>query len=336
MSPSRLLSVSVLLSLIAAAAAHGGGDDEDSSADDQHVDLRSKSLILAKIWCLILVFVGTFVGGVSPYFLKWNEAFLVLGTQFAGGVFLGTALMHFLSDANETFGDLTEKEYPFAFMLACAGYLLTMLADCSLAYVYGKKEGQRSRSYGDLELQAGSTVQGKGSSGNGATHHHPPSVAVGSLSDNILLIVALCFHSVFEGIAIGVAETKADAWKALWTISLHKIFAAIAMGIALLRMMPNRPLLSCVSYAFAFAISSPIGVAIGIIIDATTQGAVADWIFAISMGLACGVFVYVSINHLLSKGYIPQRAVSMDTPIHKFLAVTLGVGVIAIVMIWDT
>ncbi|XP_048130544.1 zinc transporter 11 [Rhodamnia argentea] len=336
MSRSFLLFLSLLLSLLIAAAAHGGGHDEqDADHNDPPVDLRSKSLILAKIWCLILVFVGTFVGGVSPYFLKWNEAFLVLGTQFAGGVFLGTALMHFLSDANATFGDLTEKDYPFAFMLACAGYLLTMLADCAISHVYGKKEGQSSRSIGDLEVQ-GSTVQGKGSSANGATHHHPASVHVGSLSDSILLIVALCFHSFFEGIAIGVAETKADAWKALWTISLHKIFAAIAMGIALLRMMPNRPLLSCVSYAFAFAISTPVGVAVGIIIDATSQGAVADWIYAISMGLACGVFIYVSINHLLSKGYLPQRAVSVDTPIHKFLAVTLGVGVIAIVMIWDT
>lgn len=158
---------------------------------------------------------------------------------------------------------------------------------------------------------------------------------VRSFGDTILLIFALCFHSVFEGIAIGVAETKADAWRALWTILLHKIFAAIAMGIALLRMIPDRPFLSCAIYAFVFAISSPIGVAIGIIIDATTQGHVADWIYAISMGLACGVFIYVSINHLLSRGYIPQGRVSVDTPHHRFLAVLLGVGVIAVVMIWD-
>lgn len=156
-----------------------------------------------------------------------------------------------------------------------------------------------------------------------------------SFGDTILLIVALCFHSVFEGIAIGVAETKADAWRALWTVCLHKIFAAIAMGIALLRMIPDRPLLSSAAYAFAFAISSPVGVAIGIIIDATSQGHVADWIYAISMGLACGVFIYVSINHLISKGYKPQKMVSFDTPHHRFLAVLLGVGVIAVVMIWD-
>ncbi|KAK9057218.1 hypothetical protein SSX86_024585 [Deinandra increscens subsp. villosa] len=317
-----LFSISLLLVLVLSASAHGG-DDDTETGDAPKPNLRSRSLILVKIWCLILIFLGTFIGGVSPYFLKWNDKLLVLGTQFAGGVFLGTAMMHFLSDANETFGDLTSVEYPFAFMLACGGYLLTMAADSVISYVYGKQSNS------DVEEdQEPSKSRSSGPNGKGGTIGIS---SASSLGDSILLIVALCFHSVFEGIAIGIADSKADAWKALWTISLHKIFAAIAMGIALLRMIPDRPLLSCASYAFAFGISSPIGVAIGIVIDATTQGRVADWIFAISMGIACGVFIYVSINHLL-RGH-PESIIS---PHHKLLAVTLGLGVIAVVMIWDT
>ncbi|XP_019429879.1 PREDICTED: zinc transporter 11 isoform X2 [Lupinus angustifolius] len=333
---------------ILSVSAHSGhhDDDGDGGGDDAAPNLRSRPLILAKIWCLIVIFVATFVSGVSPYVLKWNEGFLVLGTQFAGGVFLGTAMMHFLSDANEMFGDLTKKEYPFAFMLACGGYLITMFADCVISSILEKRD-IRTRNGGDVELQGaevdkrsgnGITSQSQYEDNDGANHHlrNPALVSASSLGDTILLIIALCAHSVFEGLAIGVAETKADAWKALWTISLHKIFAAIAMGIALLRMMPNRPLFSCAVYAFAFAISSPIGVAIGIVIDATTEGAVADWIFAISMGLACGVFIYISINHLLSKGYMPHKPIKVDSPFFKFMAVVFGVGVIAIVMIWDT
>uniref|UniRef100_A0A2P2IMQ5 Zinc transporter 11 family protein n=1 Tax=Rhizophora mucronata TaxID=61149 RepID=A0A2P2IMQ5_RHIMU len=228
-----LLLLSLFLSLLFLTAAHGGHDDDDSGDNmvDSHVKLRSRSLILAKIWCLIVIFIGTFIAGVSPYFLKWNEGFLVLGTQFAGGVFLGTALMHFLSDANETFEDLTSKEYPFAFMLACAGYLMTMLADAVISYVYGKRNGEANR---DIELQ-GNAGQGKGGYNSSTAQSHrqvdnaPDAasaksmlVTVSSFGDSILLIIALCFHSVFEGIAIGVSETKADAWKALWTISLHK------------------------------------------------------------------------------------------------------------------
>ncbi|KAH6786258.1 zinc transporter 11 precursor [Perilla frutescens var. hirtella] len=278
---------------------------------------------------------------MSPYFMKWNEGFLVMGTQFAGGVFLGTALMHFLSDSNETFEDLTSKAYPFAFMLAAAGYLMTMGADCVVSYVYGKN-GNDCSTHCDVEIQANASSAAGNNNGLSSESKSQENSTKASLTsatsfgDSVLLIAALCFHSVFEGIAIGVAETKADAWRALWTVCLHKIFAAIAMGIALLRMMPDRPLLSSAAYAFAFAISSPVGIAIGIVIDSTTQGAVADWIFAISMGLACGVFVYVSINHLLSKGYKPQKTVSIDTPHYRFLAVLFGVGVIAVVMIWDT
>ncbi|KAK9156328.1 hypothetical protein Sjap_003808 [Stephania japonica] len=347
--PRRLALALSFLLLALSAAAHGGHDDDNdssssSAADSPGPNLRAKGLILVKIWCLILVFLGTFLGGVSPYFLKWNEGFLVLGTQFAGGVFLGTAMMHFLSDSNESFGDLTSVEYPFAFMLACAGYLLTMFADCVISYVYEKESTTGAGIQGGSQ-QRQSKTRSNGASisqlsiqideGTGVVMGNPSSAIARSMGDSILLIVALCSHSVFEGIAIGVAETKADAWKALWTISLHKIFAAIAMGIALLRMIPDRPLLSCLSYAFAFAISTPIGVAIGIVIDATTQGAVADWIYAISMGLACGIFIYVSINHLLAKGYVSEAPLLVNAPHYKLMAVQLGVGVIAVVMIWD-
>jgi len=150
-----LLFLSHFLSLLLLTAGHSGHNDDDKAhadGDTTKINLRSTSLILVKIWCLILIFIGTFIGAVSPYFLKWNEGFLVLGTQFASGVFLGTALMHFLSEASKSFEHLTEKEYPFAFMLTCAGYLLTMLADSIISYVYSKDVAGRVNG-GDVELQ---------------------------------------------------------------------------------------------------------------------------------------------------------------------------------------
>ncbi|CAN4102282.1 unnamed protein product [Withania somnifera] len=306
---------------------HGGADDEHDSDGDANTNLRARGLILVKVYCLIILFVTTFAGGVSPYFYRWNEAFLLLGTQFAGGVFLGTSLMHFLSDSASTFGVLTEKEYPFAFMLASAGYLLTMFSDCIIMFV---TKGINESSESKVEVE-----EGRSSTNIEEGHGTNPFLKTTSLSDTILLILALCFHSVFEGIAVGVSATKGEAWRNLWTISLHKIFAAIAMGIALLRMIPKRPFLLTCAYSFAFAISSPIGVGIGIAIDATSEGRTADWTYAISMGLACGVFVYVAINHLISKGFKPQNKCYFDTPFFKFLAVLLGVGLIAVVMIWD-
>ncbi|KAF5751432.1 zinc transporter 2 [Tripterygium wilfordii] len=330
-SSRALKSTSLLLSLLflqlSLINGHGGDDHDEGS--DEHVDLHSDGLILVKVWCLIIMLVTTFAGGVSPYFCRWNESFLLLGTQFAGGVFLGTSLMHFLSDSNGTFGDLTTKTYPFAFMLASAGYLLTMLGDCIIAHLTRSSEREIR-----VEVEEGREAEEEQAKAE-KTDVNPVFLKTTSFGDTILLILALCFHSVFEGIAVGVSASKAEAWRNLWTISLHKIFAAIAMGIALLRMIPKRPFLVTVIYSFAFAISSPIGVGIGIAIDATTQGRVADWLYAISMGIACGVFIYVAINHLIAKGFKPERNCYFDTPFFKFLAVLAGVGVIAVVMIWD-
>ncbi|CAK9228393.1 unnamed protein product [Sphagnum troendelagicum] len=320
-----VVCVSVILFSVQQADAHGGVHHEEEHEED----LRAKGLILVKVYCLIIVFVATFVGGISPYFLRWNHSFLLLGTQFAGGVFLATALIHFLADSASTFQERTSNPYAFAEMLAVAGFLLTMLGDVVIQHVYSHSRSSHvSSTKPDVEEApvAAAVPEAKAII---------LSTSTTTVGDAVLLILALCFHSVFEGIAIGIAETKSNAWKALWTISLHKVFAAIAMGIALLRMLPNRPLLSCALYAFAFAISTPIGVAIGIIIDSTTEGPTADWVYAISMGLACGVFIYVAINHLLAKGYIPPHPVAADRPFLKFLAVLLGAALIAIVMIWD-
>jgi hypothetical protein len=137
--------VSVLFS-VQRVEAHGGAHPDEeavglvgydaSSSVVGTEDLRAKGLILVKVYCLIIVFVATFVGGISPYFLRWNHSFLLLGTQFAGGVFLATALIHFLADSASTFQERTSNPYAFAEMLAVAGFLLTMLGDVVIQHVY--------------------------------------------------------------------------------------------------------------------------------------------------------------------------------------------------------
>ncbi|KAG2310960.1 hypothetical protein Bca4012_025458 [Brassica carinata] len=347
---STLFFLSIIFLCFSIILAHGGSDheeEEEAAAANQPtqasgttvVDLRSKSLVRVKIYCLIILFFSTFLAGISPYFYRWNESFLLLGTQFSGGIFLATALIHFLSDANETFRGLKHREYPYAFMLAVGGYCLTMLADVAVSFVAaGNKNNNQNGASGAGESRVDDAVEvkeeGRRENGSGVDVNQT-ILRTSGFGDTALLIVALCFHSVFEGIAIGVSDSKSDAWRNLWTISLHKIFAAVAMGIALLKLIPKRPFFLTVVYSFAFGISSPLGVGIGIGINATSQGAAGDWTYAISMSIACGVFMYVAIHHLISKGYKPREECYFDKPIYKFLAVFLGVTLLSIVMIWD-
>jgi solute carrier family 39 (zinc transporter), member 1/2/3 len=145
----------VLFSHHQAASAHGGighGHDDEHSSSSPAAPSR-KALIAVKVWCLVILLVLTFLGGMSPYF-RWNEAFLVLGTQFAAGVFLGTSLMHFLADSANTLGALVPRNnhYPLSYMLTCVGFLATMLADFVVVAVWpreaavkaiGRRRGRR-------------------------------------------------------------------------------------------------------------------------------------------------------------------------------------------------
>ncbi|KAL3682119.1 hypothetical protein R1sor_000141 [Riccia sorocarpa] len=313
--------------IIGPVSAHRGEDDGDKK-EEGPVDLRAKNLVLAKVYCL-LIFFSTFIPGILPYFFRKNNAFLVLGTQYAGGVFLATSMIHFLGDANKTFEDLTSKTYSFAFMLACCGYLLTAVADVVMVTVLHRHINRTA----DVETGKDGA---KPAERDQAEAQHFVEV-IPPLADAFVLILALCFHSIFDGIEVGVSANAHDAWRGLWTISIHKVFLAIALGIALLRVLPNWPLLSIAAYAFAFAISSPVGVAIGMIIDSTSEGRTADWIYAITMGIATGIFIYISINHLLAKGFTPpdNKKVSADTPLYRLLAFALGLAVIFVVLIWD-
>ncbi|KAG0460972.1 hypothetical protein HPP92_020949 [Vanilla planifolia] len=65
----------------------------------------------------------------------------------------------------------------------------------------------------------------------------------------------------------------------------------------------------------------PFSLAIGIIIDATTEGHVVDWDYAFSMSWACEIFIFVS------KGYVAQE--SIVVPKSSFIrcfAMMLGIG----------
>uniref|UniRef100_A0A0D9VV79 Uncharacterized protein n=1 Tax=Leersia perrieri TaxID=77586 RepID=A0A0D9VV79_9ORYZ len=94
-------------------------------------------------------------------------------------------------------------------MLACAGYVLTMLADCAICFVViatdseGLEEGTLGSTNGNSSDPSTADATRHGSS----SHHSVASMLqnASTVGDSVVFIATLCFYSVFEGIAIGVA-----------------------------------------------------------------------------------------------------------------------------------
>ena len=59
-------------------SAHGGVGHGSNGHNEKLY--RSESLIVVKIWCLVILPLSSFAGVVSPYFYRRNESCLLLGT----------------------------------------------------------------------------------------------------------------------------------------------------------------------------------------------------------------------------------------------------------------
>jgi len=127
-----LLGLAMLVDLATGLPAAG---DSAAAEGSPRPNLRAKGLIEVKVKCFTVAFFTTMISGMSPYFFRRNSTFLVLGTQYAGGVFLATALLRFLFDSHNGFPVLTTKTYAFSEMLATAGYLITMFGYLVIQWV---------------------------------------------------------------------------------------------------------------------------------------------------------------------------------------------------------
>lgn len=279
-----------------------------------------------KIWCLVIAFLVTFVCGLIPLLFRSKSNFLVLGNSFAGGAFL-TISMHFLQDSANVSDDYTEGSSFIPFLFVLIGYVFILFVESFLFKVKNK----------DGETQALVRVEEGIKEGESVSDNYSDSrlVSKAAVEVSIFIILGLSLHSAFEGITIGVAERDRYAWRYLWTICIHKVVLALSLGIVVLRMQPKRPILTSIAYSFAFAVSTPIGIIVSLSIQKTAQNGTSDWVYVLTQAVACGVFLHVSIYHLLAKGFSPQDQSSYTTPFRRFFALFLGILIVTIGLIFD-
>jgi zinc transporter 1/2/3 len=144
----------------------------------------------------VLVFLAGVAGGAFARQLgksesgKWAAR---LANAFAGGVFLGAALMHMLPDARNNLESVfPDMEYPYYTLVAAVGFLLVLLLDKGVTL-------PRSNS--------------------------------GSVYPYLLALV-LSVHSVITGIALGLESSLIGATAILIAVLAHKSTAAMALGIS--------------------------------------------------------------------------------------------------------
>ena len=253
---------------------------------------------------------------------------------------LGGGLLHLLPDAAETIAPVAD--FPVGYLLFALGLLLPLVVETLV--VDGNAQQKRSAKRGEwLELETRSTRADESAASSATSddaltdarahddrdHDHGAALAKLPLSSALVLLLALSFHSVLEGLAQGSATTVETGAMLLLIILLHKGLAAFALGCLFYDAHLTRA--SSLGLGGIFAAATPAGTLVGMLLPASPEGA-ESVLPACFVALAGGSFTFVALIEILPRELHGNRGgVTKST---KLAALGGGFGAMALLAFW--
>lgn len=261
---------------------------------------------------------------------------------YAAGVFLATCLLDLFPQVRSNLQDAfasagIKTQFPMAeFILACGLFLILITEQVVLSM----KDHQRGNGYHPLPANAGSDPYFRPP--NGATDELNAARQQSVMSDDtdydenlstyeseiaqeeaqdkaeyqdpsshslirsLILLLALSLHSLFEGLAVGLQPTSKGVFSIFAALALHKSILAFSLGLNLCQ--SKLSLKSIIKSNFLFSVTSPIGIAFGIlIIHFSPSQQTANFVDGVLEGMACGTFIFVVFFEILPHEFMTKR-----------------------------
>ncbi|XP_050315098.1 zinc transporter ZIP1-like isoform X1 [Anthonomus grandis grandis] len=133
--------------------------------------------------------------------------------------------------------------------------------------------------------------------GGGHSHHVMDDSIKNSFS-GFLAVLALSFHAIFEGLAVGLEGSVQKVWYFFGAIATHKLVIAFCVGIELVTSKTKTMLV--VLYIGTFAVVTPLGIGIGIILS-DLESNQENLYCVVLQGMAAGTLLYVVFFEVLSR-----------------------------------
>ena len=349
----------------------------------------------AKLVSLFGMFIVIFISMALPIKVsvivngKGASAGRILGLLrcFAGGVFIGTILLHMVPEVHdqvqEFLLDPKEINYPIAELVLVGGFFLICLFERAVMTVHARnrvdlmdnvaltgqvmvhshvdnpdgtpsalntvmddaeKEGRDNMAF--QKPPPGSQTS-LGTEANGTMNHDivesgmavangkaPKGVVAGGTAGNtededisktrsIILVLALSFECIFDGLGVGLQLTQTGVWNMFIAIISHEFIIAFCLGIELVKYHSNKKVLLA---SFAYAMIPPVGCAVGMIITEIDMEVDEDTLETASgllIGLAAGIFLYCTFIGMLGEELI------QDATFEKIFVTAIGCAIMA-------
>ncbi|XP_069796686.1 zinc transporter ZIP1 [Narcine bancroftii] len=241
---------------------------------------------------------------------------LSLLSCLAGGVFLATCLLDLLPDYLADMAVVLDKmkialEFPLPeFIVAMGFFLVLIMEQITLACQDQAGTGEESRAL--LGRPLGSDL------GEDSPLHLHVDLNSHSAIRCAVLVLSLSLHSVFEGMALGLQETSARVVEICVALSLHKCVVAFSLSLKLVQSRLRRKVV--IACALAFAITSPLGIGLGIVLTEDSSHQLACTVLE---GMTTGTFIYITFMEIL-----PHELNSSYQRICKAIMLILGFSLV--------
>ncbi|XP_058824512.1 zinc transporter ZIP1-like [Topomyia yanbarensis] len=291
----------------------------------------------SKLLAILILGLGSVISGLVPLYCTRHGTRSILITVllcFGAGVLLATALVHMLPEVR-----LFLPRY--AEVIFCSGYFLIYAIDelvclctgagekktsCSSSRVsscYGNsfsmlcKSDASNRSSTDVEVQPGpvETVE----------KNQPQQSPTGTGTFSLLL--ALCVHSLLEGLAIGVQNSAPKVMLLLGAVSAHKFVVAFCLGVEISSHGGQRHS-SKVAQIVIFSLGSVSGIAVGMALDGLDDN-FNKLVIPILQGVAGGTLLYVTVSEVLPRERTKRQCGTAWVGIRQLMAVLGGFAVMS-------
>ncbi|CAI7795594.1 unnamed protein product [Closterium sp. NIES-54] len=217
----KLIAFALLAGLWSATVAATSSSSSSSQGSDS-----TSALTANKVGALFVFLGSSFLGVFVPYFIPVRQNILKFGVLFSTGLFIGMSLLYLTPETEELFADLTTNKYPLAYLVVVMGVFLTWLCDLIVKTVWRKRSvsddpAKESDPTVAAVLGVGQKTATEGDAEGGSST--PADYNALSFVDVALILFALCFHAVFEGLAVGLATTVYDVWQMASSIAVNEV-----------------------------------------------------------------------------------------------------------------
>ena len=119
---------------------------------------------------------------------------------------------------------------------------------------------------------------------------------------DLLTVLALSCHAIFEGIAVGLEDKSSGVWALFAAVSMHKYVISFCVGLELFTKQTNSFKVN-LCYVIIYAIMSPIGIAIGMAVTSLVAETNMAYFAAVGIlqGIAGGTILYVVVFEVLQR-----------------------------------